>query len=193
MIPNADGPPRHYSPHGPLTAVLANESAYWSEHYWEIYVFAADGHLRFTQKPMRADAQEQSESFSIACAYGHLKAAQWLLQRLESTRVGGEVRAQYEHDDLFYNACAYGYLEMAQWLWEKYQDGSDLVTVDVVGLHYGTLWDTCKADHLEIIQWLLSANIITVQELTWICRPKTEGYSRVGPKITAWFRTVVES
>jgi hypothetical protein len=183
MIPNADGPPRHHSPHGPLAAVLA-EPVCWRT-LWPTFTFAADGRLfGYARELAYANEFTKSEVFLRICAYGHLKAAQWLLGFFESSHV--DVRS-YANYDVFQYACMDGHLEIAQWLWEIYLSDNDFVTIDAFEVNM-TVRYTCEADRLEIVRWLLSADIIPLHQLTDICRPKS-GDSRAGPKITAWFNT----
>ena len=49
-------------------------------------------------------------AFRMACAYGHLKLAQWLLQ------VKPDINISAHNEDAFCNACLVGHLEVAQWL-----------------------------------------------------------------------------
>ena len=109
MIPNADGPPRHHSHHGPLATVLAEVpqrnlvGACWAGHLPALKA------LRPTLKDAR---KKHNLAFRIACEKGYLNMAQWLWSlglTLED--------AQDAHNTAFGSACLNGHLEVALWLY----------------------------------------------------------------------------
>jgi len=83
-------------------------------------------------------------AFRIACGYGHLAVAQWLLS------VKPDINISAEDNWAFSNACEMGHLEVAKWLLQVKPD------IDISTYEEYAFRQACSKGHLEVAQWLLS-------------------------------------
>jgi hypothetical protein len=154
MIPNADGPPRRHSPHGPLAAVLATELKHDPKNsrqktYIEFVTACEYSSLKFMRRRTPEDIRGYYPEFDYACKRGCLARAQYLWSLLR--RPTPDFVRRYDGGGAFQSTCANGHLEVAQWLWSL-----GIISMNTI---CGALRPACENGHLAVAQYLWSLGL----------------------------------
>jgi hypothetical protein len=146
------------------------------------------GNLLGAQEYLRLNPQtnislRNHEAFRLACAFGHLNVARWLLQMYRER--GQDIDISAEDEFAFRWACERGYLDVAQWLLDLKPDID--ITADN---NYAFLW-VCKNGYLDIAQWLLQLYRERGLDITDICN---QGFAyscrNRHLEVAKWFETI---
>ena len=88
------------------------------------------------------------ELFYSACTKGHLKYAEWLIERFHLT---DEIVQSYDVSKLFAQLCIYGRLEVAKWLFKKFK----LILLQPKRPGANFFVCVCSSGHLNMVKWLV--------------------------------------